>query len=681
MGKSHPIGWLILFIGDDMKTKWTFSIPAFNAAQKFVYMNDLLNTERNSFLVAYKKRQLHADASSAVASIGADIGSKDSQMIASALDFLKSIAASERTKELNIIKDYRQKLEELLPNNKKLQQFLQKLDAGLLNNPQDIQNFYKQLTDYLNIIRKSTKEYKERLQSLEKHSHQRMEELAKDDYRFRAAGDVQALLNNVTGIATRQQEKTVETYATKIRQAAKEYLLNAGLLERLQSGEDIAAAMAAISLDIQKKMQDELTAQNGQDLIELVKNKSFDKIINAYNNADKEYETNLQKAIRENNMEFANILDAAKTILNIHTLTGKNKTQHENLIKKRQFGISQKNSLYKQLTKEFSNHPGIQELQYIDFNVGADNTMHGNVFELINVVQHGNTINIRGKTGADSLHLGSFVFDILTPDIQRQLMPSLLELENILTKYEQQKREDRFDDRSLMEKQMNKEIQEIMLSLDKQIEKLALPIENIFVYHESLKLYKSAETDEMSGFHGRDLVLMHYLDKLYSAENFVDLPNRNALDFLILNLSPLAVGGNLKNTVENYLAIFAGLLMFDDIQTIAQDALLQLVPTTKTHATQIHLYNLNGIYVPASMIITATYESMKDITNIIARGQAAKVTISLSSATSAISNYLNTRPKPLQPQWSNVAEKVASGTTIRITLLKAFTEFIRNLGI
>jgi len=60
---------------------FTYGIPAFNAAHKFVYMNDLLNTGNNSPWVAALKENLYASASEMVASVGADIGAKDSSII------------------------------------------------------------------------------------------------------------------------------------------------------------------------------------------------------------------------------------------------------------------------------------------------------------------------------------------------------------------------------------------------------------------------------------------------------------------------------------------------------------------------------------------------------------------------------------------------------------------------
>jgi hypothetical protein len=51
--------------------------------------------------------------------------------------------------------------------------------------------------------------------------------------------------------------------------------------------------------------------------------------------------------------------------------------------------------------------------------------------------------------------------------------------------------------------------------------------------------------------------------------------------------------------------------MFGDVQNIAEEAILQINQNaTQTQAYNIHLYNLNGFYVPASMILFATYNAL-----------------------------------------------------------------------
>jgi len=52
----------------------------------------------------------------------------------------------------------------------------------------------------------------------------------------------------------------------------------------------------------------------------------------------------------------------------------------------------------------------------------------------------------------------------------------------------------------------------------KQMQEQGLQVDDIFIYHDSLKLYKSAETSEIANqkFHGRDLAILSYIDELYS---------------------------------------------------------------------------------------------------------------------------------------------------------------------
>lgn len=667
---------------------WSYGIPAFNMAHKFVYMNDLMNTENNIFIARKAKEQLFSDASNAAASVAAEIGVNDGQIINSAIEFLRVTADHERAKELAIIKEYAKDLKQQLPRqNKKIDQLLNQVNANVLDNPDQLIDFYTNLTRYLNVARTGVVNYRKQLFGMKKHVKTTMSQLAKDDYRFRATGDVQALLNNVIGIATTAQQKKETSLSNYLRHAAKEYVMSSGLINNLQSGTDIAAAFAAVALDMEQKIQEKFNSSQyrgkKEDLVDLLENGVIQEVLEAYKQADEEHQSNLQKAIQENGTELENILSAAKTVLNIQLETRQNaRVARDKQATNRSKRLSYDNSLYRQLKKEVDNS-AIDELQYVTFSVGASNTAHGNVFELINVVTQGNTVKIQSNVGTDTIHLGSYNFDLQPSDIQASFMPILSKFNTILNKYDQQKRQSRLDDQTLVENELNEEIDALIKELDEYEKTLDIPLQNLFVYHESLKLYKGAETGESRSFHGRDLTIMNYLDKLYSANGLanLELPSRNALDFLVLNLSSLAVGGNLKGTVEEYLSIFAGMLMFDDVQNIAQEAMNMIQGAKDGTVKQIHLYNLNGVYVPASMLLSFTYAGMKELSNTIFRGYAARAAISTAKADSAISDYLTTRPTPLKAQWPVVAESVASGTTIRINFLASFNEFLKGLGV
>ena len=118
--------------------------------------------------------------------------------------------------------------------------------------------------------------------------------------------------------------------------------------------------------------------------------------------------------------------------------------------------------------------------------------------------------------------------------------------------------------------------------------------------------------------------------------------------------------------------------MFDDLQNMATEA--QQALSNKGIVKQIHLYNLNGIYVPASMILSFTYNLMSQAQATIEEGYAASATISTSEASAAIAKYLDNKPTPIIPQWTALGEAAAAGTHVRVRLLASFTKLIEGLN-
>ena len=662
-------------------TSYYYGFPQFHMSDRLVFMNDLLNTDNNIKPVQAIKKNLYNTAQAQAAMVSQMISAaKDADAVKTAFEFLQNVTLNERNKELKIIEDYKDMLSKEF-SAAEVNNFLNTSKLQSFNNPQALEDFYIQLTNFLTTVRLTREKTKQRLEKLMTNYGREMHELAQDDYRFRAAGDTQALLNNVLGIATRAQDKALATYSGKIRQLAMQYLNESGLLNRLTSGEDIAAAFAVVALDIQARMQEVLDALNLKDLTEIINDPAlFENVVDRYMKADARYASHLQQAIKNNDMELQNILGAAKSILNIKKIEKEaDQKSRKKLLEKRKYGLGKEKSLYKQLQDKVKENPAIQELDYIQFSVGASNTAHGNLFELIQVVQVGNTIKIVGPAGADTLHLGSLSFETSPVDLRPHFLPLMNEIGNTLTNYIQGERQDRFDERVQLETQMTQKLETYIEVLDKQAEKF--DIDNLFVYHESEKLYKSAEVGQSNGFHGRDINIMTYLDKMYSANQLagLSLPHRDMINYLAFNMSSLTVGGNLKGPLEEFFSIFAGLLMFDDVQLMAKEAAASLNNQTNGRTKQIHLYNLNGVYVPASMVLSFTYTSMQKIGDAAQNGLAAKATISTHEADKAIQDYLDTRPVPLSEQWAIVANQVQSGTNVRITVLSSFTNLIASL--
>jgi len=59
-------------------------------------------------------------------------------------------------------------------------------------------------------------------------------------------------------MATKAQEKKVESFAAKLRELVANYIIDNNVSHLCATGEDFAAIVAAITLDIEKELQKEL---------------------------------------------------------------------------------------------------------------------------------------------------------------------------------------------------------------------------------------------------------------------------------------------------------------------------------------------------------------------------------------------------------------------------------------
>lgn len=662
---------------------WYYGFPVFNMSHRFTYFNSLANTENNSPNVAKAKQNLYSAASNAVGQASSFLSSTmDTSEMESAINFIKQAAESERQKELSILIQYKDELASKLPKNKQIDQILNKLTTIELDNPKNLQNFYSELTKCINLVRQDADKYLKELQSLANKTHNTFQDLTKDDYRFRAYGDIQSMLNNLTGMATQQQKRNEESYAANLRQVVSDYIVENKIASMLASGEDFAAIVAAITLDIERLFQEELDKDaTKQDFANFTLDE-MRKIIKKYTQRDISEQSRLQKAINGNYTDLQEIISATKSILGIKSIT-----KPENIIKRNR-SVGQRlskhdetSSIMKRLQSNKELDGMVKELKLVEFNTKT-NQSHGNLFELIEVLLD-NAIKVNGTPATDVL-VGSITFDLDTASSYNQIKKYMQQIANEFTNYSDGQRKDRMQDRTEEFEAMNEAIQYTEHELDNLIKQLNLPIPDLFIYHESLKLYAGMETGKSHNFHGREMAILSMLDELYSLGGLggLILPQRDAITFLALNLSSAAVAGNVKGPLEKYLSLFAGLLMFDDIKNIALEASGTL---SYENVKNIHLYNLNGIYVPASMILSYTAQACQDAFSEMASGYAAQATISTSGASAAINKWNDTAgdwnptTNPFEAQWPIIGEQVANGTKVRIAFLASFIQLINDL--
>lgn len=609
--------------------------------------------------------------------------------------FLSLVAESERAKELNMIRTFCKQTGKNFP-----------ILAPYLDNPllieTNIDEFYTGLTAAINEARKGSKNYYTellRIQQNIKDTNRYLGTYKADDYRYRLNEDINSFLNRITG--NFKVGDTANSYAQQVQSLTLRILEKMNIGKQLMSGEDFSAIAAATLIDVERQVQQALdedreSYESRKKLDNEIDKKILDKIEERYSKIASKAEiaeSPVEKALSNiNSDEFIRIVNNAKDILNIKTSI---KTENEikrlnDRIRQRDKRAKEKNKSIYEIRQQVKDLTASKQLNLITFQIeGSATSQHGNVYELVeSIFQDGYKVSGNMATDIITYSLGwniqqdNTVLASLSNEIGQIYTNAYTQLQKFSDNEIQ-------DTRKILEN-MNKEINDLVKEAEKQMQKLGnLDLDNMFVYHESLKLSSSAETGRNAnkgGFSGRKMNIMSYIDSLYTMSDSINLPiDRTALGFLALNLVPGAVAESQKNPIEHYLSLYAGMVMFDDLANMAEEAVSMINTfSSKGRIMQIHLYNLNGIYVPASMMLSFLSDAVNETASQITDNAAATATISTQS-NDTYAKYLSERQKQghysLTPAtWQAVAQESASNTKISITFLASFKAFIDKLS-
>lgn len=132
----------------------------------------------------------------------------------------------------------------------------------------------------------------------------------------------------------------------------------------------------------------------------------------------------------------------------------------------------------------------------------------------------------------------------------------------------------------------------------------------------------------------------------------------------IMQTIPGAIGENDKDLMEDKLAEYFAYFLFDDIDVIGQN-------TSGSKFTQIHLMNLDGVYVPLSVLLSTYADALnKEITKItVAPESVAKIKI--STPKSIKYNYADPNFTPEDGMWAKQRDEAFNGIKVSITFLKS----------
>lgn len=686
---------------------WLYGIPDF--VGMYTYYKSLASGvnsagQPNVPRAAIRKKNAYAMASGAAHNLSGALEAPDN--LHAANKFLTAVAASERNKEIEAIKSFCEQTGNQFPS---LQKYL--------NNPQsiekDLTGFYTELTAALNIARRGTKEYLNELLRIKKNlatTERTLADYKADDYRYRVSGDIESFLHRIMGnYNVIDESKTVKSYATKVQKLVLNILNESGLIGKISSGADFAGIASALLIQIEKEVQQEM-----DQVILHNADKSMDDVIeDALTQIEKKYlaiahkqaqiTTPIEKAITDiSSLEFQRITENAKEILGIKPKIIDNdaeKKLRKNIYAKDRRAKTKNLDLTEIRQAVKSNRKLGRDLMLTEFSIsGSANSKHGTVYELVESIFNGT--NIKGKGATDIITVTLNWQLQQDNDIINRLMSSIsTEITNAVSEQQKASPDEIKDTKDLIVK-MNNSIDELIHKTEEQLKDMEdFDLDTVFIFHETLKLYSSAETgrSKISGFEGRNMNLLSYIDTLYSMQGAMNFPiSQGNMGFLALNIVGGAVADDLKGPLENYLSMYAGMMMFDDLANMANEAVQKInnLPTTtrKGKIIQIHLYNLNGIYVPASMFLSYISDTMTQADQMAASGMIAKASITTGSVSERYmswgsgAGYQNSKKEThatgwkLNPGvWSAVAAENAAKTKITITFLAAFKAFISRL--
>lgn len=655
-------------------------LPEFNISNKFTYFQQLMEVERGKAIASAALDQISATVSSL--SDQADDGT-----LMTSLNLMKTVAESEREKELTVINNYKARLEKSgLAKDKRIKEALDKLN---LTNFDNIDTFYLELTKAINLARQDLEKYKTKLHALTNEG--RKQYYRELDYRFQIGKKaIQPLLKDLITNSSSGRD----SYGNRINQMALKYFERnkSKVLKNITSGTDLAALISVIALDISAMIQEEIDKQGKGSFASLTgdeksneeKEKILNDLVDKYASQEKGYTTRLQRAIEKDSDDLRTILDNAKDILGIRIISEKEKKEKYLDVKR----SNKKNSLYEALSKIVGSEFQEAFNQLLPRVAYTKNIGHGELNELIVSLLTDESLKVRGSAASDLIveEIGSVTLLLESDEsgAREKIRGLERDLGQAYTDYVVNRKKEIDGEVSASAERMNRRAHEAIKAIDEtigELNKASGEEAELFIYHESLKLYKDAGIGTFKYFHGRNLVILNYIDQMYSLFGLggIVLPQRNAIELVARNLASLSIGSGYKDPVAKYFSIFAGLLMFDDVRNIALEALNTI---QYENVKSIHLYNLNGIYVPASLVLTYTYEALVNASNVAASGLGAQTEIDTDDADKKIKEYLSkTHKEPSKPEdWAAMGSTVASGTTVKITFLASFLQFIEDLS-
>lgn len=237
-------------------------------------------------------------------------------------------------------------------------------------------------------------------------------------------------------------------------------------------------------------------------------------------------------------------------------------------------------------------------------------------------------------------------------------------------------------------KRLTKANREIIKKLKAQLD----PRQKLFIAHETDKLYRDSPNKTSIEMHGRSINILTALAKMNTDTPFSQIDPFSLIPYF-LNLKEKVTINSEDNQepLERYLTLFAGMLMFDDLGSMVQDSLLKTTTLSAHQVQQIHIYNLNGTFVPLSVLLFNLVSNIQNATTFFNNSfqtgnklfpiaQISQKPIQANQAKNVIyttnKDYKDyaTGAKAAQAAWQNLADDVIASTVLHIIMRTGFED-------
>lgn len=194
------------------------------------------------------------------------------------------------------------------------------------------------------------------------------------------------------------------------------------------------------------------------------------------------------------------------------------------------------------------------------------------------------------------------------------------------------------------------------------------------------------------GFHGGSLGggsspenVLDNIQKMYELGG-ISPKDRDLLLFAILNCSPATIGYNLKEDLATYLLGGAAMIMFDDGFTAANKFLEDIKKEFGFNMAPLHLYRLNGKFIPASYIYSSIYNNLLNVYQDLTQETTIKNVQSYGNKvviTNNITENIIQQKVPydvfLQERWDIVANEAPSEVSITFTFMAGLLDIFEAI--